>query len=137
MLDLFLGDPVYDEQKNIIRRDFGVKNGVALTVVGFAIGSSFFVMGEMKPISGKRKMKGGLDFSEASDNFIYVIGYILVYAFFGFLGGLVARWDRDSYTKYPWTKNLHYIGAGVGAAAGFVQGVERLTPPASVPRLPD
>ena len=134
MLDLFIGDPVYDEQKNIIRRDFGVKNIVAIMVVGF-IGYSLMV--KMKPISGKRKMKGGLDFSEASDNFIYVIGYILVYAFFGFLGGLVARWDRDSYTKYPWTKNLHYIGAGVGAAAGFVQGVERLTPPASVPRLPD
>jgi len=56
MLDLFMGDPVYDEQKNVIRRDFGVKNIVAIMVVGF-IGHS--LMGEMKPISGKRKMRGG------------------------------------------------------------------------------
>jgi len=56
MLDLFMGDPVYDEQKNVIRRDFGVKNIVAIMVVGF-IGYS--LMGETKPISGKRKMKGG------------------------------------------------------------------------------
>ena len=51
-----MGDPVYDEQKNIIRRDFGVKNIVAIMVVGFA---GYSLMGEMKPISGKRKMKGG------------------------------------------------------------------------------
>ena len=56
MLDLFIGDPVYDEQKNIIRRDFGVKNIVAIMVVGFA---GYSLMGEMKPISGKRKMRGG------------------------------------------------------------------------------
>ena len=51
-----MGDPVYDEQKNVIGRDFGVKNIVAIMVVGF-IGYS--LMSEMKPISGKRKMKGG------------------------------------------------------------------------------
>ena len=56
MLDLFMGDPIYDEQKNVIRRDFGVKNIVALMVVGF-IGYS--LMCKMKPKSGKRKMKGG------------------------------------------------------------------------------
>ena len=57
ILDLFMGDPVYDDQKNVIRRDFGVKNIVALMVVGF-IGYS--LMGEMKPISGKGGgMKGG------------------------------------------------------------------------------
>ena len=56
VLDLFMGDPVYDDQKNVIRRDFGVKNIVAIMVVGF-IGYS--LMGEMKPISGKRIMKGG------------------------------------------------------------------------------
>ena len=56
VLDLFMGDPVYDDQKNIIRRDFGVKNIVAIMVVGFA---GYSLMGEMKPISGKRKMKGG------------------------------------------------------------------------------
>ena len=55
MLDLFMGDPVYDEQKNIIRRDFGIKNIVAIMIVGF-IGYS--LMGEMG-YSGKRKMKGG------------------------------------------------------------------------------
>ena len=121
ILDLFMGDPVYDEQKNVIRRDFGVKNGVALTVVGFAIGSSFFVMGEMKPISGKRKMKGGLDFSEASGNFIFVIGYILVYASVGFFLGLLVQWLPGGYTNWLPAKNLHYIMAGVCAVIGLLQ----------------
>jgi len=62
MLDLFIGDPVYDEQKNVIRRDFGVKNIVAIMVVGF-IGYS--LMGEMKSISGKGKMKGGASSADA------------------------------------------------------------------------
>jgi len=62
ILDLFMGDPVYDEQKNVIRRDFGVKNIVAIMVVGF-IGYS--LMGEMNPISGKGKMKGGGQSAEA------------------------------------------------------------------------
>ena len=65
-LDLFLGDPIYDKQKNVIRRDFGVKNIVSIMVVGF-IGYS--LMGEIKPKSGKRKMKGGstpvVEFSDA------------------------------------------------------------------------
>ena len=57
VLDLFLGDPVYDEQNNVIGRDFGIKNIVAIMVVGF-IGYS--LMSETKTISGKGKMKGGL-----------------------------------------------------------------------------
>ena len=75
-LDLLLGDPVYDEQNNVIRRDFGVKNIVALMVVGF-IGYS--LMGEMKPISGKRKMKGGGLKVEAA-LFLFVIGICMIAA---------------------------------------------------------
>jgi len=75
ILDLFMGDPVYDEQKNVIRRDFGVKNIVALLVVGF-IGYS--LMGKMKPISGKRKMKGGVgSYHFFDDDLSHDIRYVL------------------------------------------------------------
>ena len=72
MLDLFIGDPVYDGQKNVIRRDFGVKNIVAIMVVGFA---GYSLMGETKPISGKRKMKGGVGGEEV---IIGIIAFIVI-----------------------------------------------------------
>ena len=80
MLDLFMGDPVYDEQKNIIRRDFGVKNIVAIMVVGF-IGYS--LMGEMKPKSGK-VMKGGVE----DDGKAMLVGLFLLFLVYLFLGPL-------------------------------------------------
>ena len=64
ILDLFLGDPVLDRRERVVRRDFGIKNIVAIMLVGF-IGYS--LMGEMKPISGKRKMKPGPPLSGGAD----------------------------------------------------------------------
>jgi len=58
LLDLFLGDPVYDDRKRVVGRDFGVKNMIAIGLVLY-IGN--LLMCEMKPKSGKRKMKGGVD----------------------------------------------------------------------------
>ena len=85
MLDLFMGDPVYDEQKNIIRRDFGVKNIVAIMVVGFA---GYSLMGEMKPISGKRKMKGGVEDDGKAMLFLLFLLF-LVYLFLGPLNEMI------------------------------------------------
>ena len=78
MLDLFIGDPVYDEQNNIIRRDFVIKNIVAIMVVGF-IGYS--LMGEMKPISGKRKMKGGGSEESPKKGFWYNHGGTMLFIY--------------------------------------------------------
>ena len=78
VLDLFLGDPVYDDQQRVIRRDFGVKNIVAIMVVGF-IGYS--LMGEMKPKSGK-VMKGG-DMSGPTIFLFVIIVYVVASYFLG------------------------------------------------------
>ena len=128
MLDLFMGDPVYDEQKNVIRRDFGVKNIVAIMVVGF-IGYS--LMGEMKPISGKGKMKGGMEKGKMMRAvgpergwFASVIYYCLAFGAFGcpvmyllasnhagisgkFLGKYTEEWKKCAI--YTWSASGIYI----------------------------
>ena len=84
-----MGDPVYDEQKNVIGRDFGVKNIVAIMVVGF-IGYS--LMGEMKPISGKRKMKGSGIFSKKPrefQNMVFIMGWITIYMIAGYIATMI------------------------------------------------
>ena len=55
-LDIFMGDPIYDDQHRVVRREFGVKNVIAIAVVLY-VGN--VLMGQMKPKSGQRKMKGG------------------------------------------------------------------------------
>ena len=62
VLDLFLGDRVYDENGKLIKRDFGIKNILAIAVVVFLgyslMGKSF----SFPNLSGKKKgkkMKGG------------------------------------------------------------------------------
>ena len=85
VLDLFMGDPVYDDQNNVIRRDFGVKNIVALMVVGF-IGYS--LMGEIKPKSGM-VMKGGDRWAV-----VRVLGGILVVVVWGIMSYFVADIPR-------------------------------------------
>jgi hypothetical protein len=51
-----MGDPVYDDNGKIVRRDFGIKNAVFILVIGY-IGYSLMSGCEVK--SGKKKMKGG------------------------------------------------------------------------------
>ena len=55
-LDIFLGDPIYDDQYRVVGREFGVKNVIAIAVVLY-VGN--VMMGQMKPKSGGGKMKGG------------------------------------------------------------------------------
>ena len=55
-LDIFLGDPIYDDQHRVVRREFGVKNVIAIVIVLY-VGN--LMMGQMKLKSGKRKMSGG------------------------------------------------------------------------------
>lgn len=58
IVNLFLGDPIYDRNGQMVKRDFGVKNILMIVVVGY-IGYS--LMCKNKVFSGKRKgkMKGG------------------------------------------------------------------------------
>ena len=50
--NLIMGDPVYDDNGKIVRRDFGIKNAVFILVIGY-IGYSLMSGCEVK--SGKRK----------------------------------------------------------------------------------
>ena len=109
ILDLFMGDPVYDEQKNVIRRDFGVKNIVAIMVVGFA---GYSLMGEMKPISGKRKMKGGgEDLPAAADDapsfFPILVGGVILGCGFYFAASAVGSGFQS------WTVFLACVVLGI------------------------
>jgi hypothetical protein len=58
--NLLLGDPVYDERGQLVRREFGLKNALALLVLGYIAHTLYCSMGK-KVFSGKRKgkMKGG------------------------------------------------------------------------------
>jgi len=118
ILDLFMGDPVYDEQKNVIRRDFGVKNIVAIMVVGFA---GYSLMGEMKPISGKRKTKpisgkrkmkgGGEDLPAAADDapsfFPILVGGVILGCGFYFAASAVGSGFQS------WTVFLACVVLGI------------------------
>ena len=58
MLDLFLGDPIYDDQQRVIRRDFGVKNMIIIGVCGWVVLGLMEGNGNNLK-SGKGMMKGG------------------------------------------------------------------------------
>ena len=69
--NLLLGDPVYDERGQLVRREFGLKNALALLVLGYIAYTLYCSMGK-KVFSGKRKgrkgkMKGGGDTDGESD----------------------------------------------------------------------
>ena len=51
-----MGDPIYDDQHRVVRRDFGVKNVIAIAITLY-VGN--LLMGQMEPKSGGGKMKGG------------------------------------------------------------------------------
>lgn len=70
--NLLLGDPVYDERGQLVRREFGLKNALALFVLGYIAYTLYCSMGK-KVFSGKRKgrkgkMKGGGDTDGESDD---------------------------------------------------------------------
>ena len=58
--NLLLGVPVYDERGQLVRREYGLKNALALFILGYIAYTLYLSMGK-KVISGKRKgkMKGG------------------------------------------------------------------------------
>ena len=56
IVNLFLGDPIYDRNGQMVKRDFGVKNILMIVVVGY-IGYS--LRGKIGVKSGRRKMRGG------------------------------------------------------------------------------
>lgn len=62
--NLLLGDPVYDERGQLVRREYGLKNALALFILGYIAYTLYCSMGK-KVFSGKRKgrkgkMKGGI-----------------------------------------------------------------------------
>ena len=57
--NMLFGDPVYDERGQVVKRNFGLMNAimiVLLVVIGIGLFQGF---PNMKPKSGKKKMKGG------------------------------------------------------------------------------
>ena len=57
--NMLFGDPVYDERGQVVKRNFGLMNAamiVLLVVLGIGLFKGF---PNMKPKSGKKKMKGG------------------------------------------------------------------------------
>jgi hypothetical protein len=56
--NMLFGDPVYDERGRVVKRNFGLMNAamiVLLVVLGIGLFKGF---PNMKPKSGKKKMKG-------------------------------------------------------------------------------
>ena len=80
-LDIFFGDPIYDDQHRVVRRDFGVKNVIAIAITLY-VGN--LLMGQMKPKSGQRKMeggqKGGWGLSDKTWDVVKVCGIVIVAA---------------------------------------------------------
>ena len=65
ILDLFLGDPVLDRRERVVRRDFAIKNTVAIWL---PVHASSLLFSKNKILSGKNKkgkMKGGSNGPEA------------------------------------------------------------------------
>jgi hypothetical protein len=62
VLDLFLGDPIYDENKQVVRRNFGIKNAVAICLTFYAL--YYFlpkttILSGMSPKGSKKKGSKG------------------------------------------------------------------------------
>ena len=75
LLDLFLGDPVVDERRRIVKRNFGIKNAIAICFVLYALK---IVLSKATFVTSKgtkrKKMKGG--------NYGMLFVYVIVAMFF-------------------------------------------------------
>ena len=80
VLDIFLGDPIYDDQNRVVRREFGVKNVIAIAITLY-VGN--LLMGQMEPKSGGGKMKGGIQGPTKKDGVI--LGGFIIFAVVLFL----------------------------------------------------
>lgn len=104
--NMLFGDPVYDERGRVVKRNFGLMNAamiVLLVVLGIGLFKGF---PNMKPKSGKKKMKGGLTDrdkaqidrgavhdppSKKTEAAFYVVGGGIILTLFGRL--IKGRWD--------------------------------------------
>ena len=75
VLDIFMGDPIYDDQNRIVRREFGVKNGIVIAITLY-VGN--VLMGQMKPKSGGGKMKGGIQWPTKGESVASVLVVVVI-----------------------------------------------------------
>ena len=73
--NMLFGDPVYDERGQVVKRNFGLMNaGMIVVLVALGIGL-FKGFPNMKPKSGKKKMKGGKISDAERVNIAKLVGF--------------------------------------------------------------
>jgi hypothetical protein len=134
--NLLLGDPVYDERGQLVRREYGLKNALALFVLGYIAYTLYLSMGK-KVFSGKRKgkMKGGGSSGSSSKSddsadmskkgkAACVMAFLLLMIGFSCLFSAVAVFGLGwPPTGENWTKNWYwYLLLGVCILIVLVSG---------------
>lgn len=99
IMNLFLGDPIYDRNGRMVKRDFGVKNILMIVVVGYI---GYFLIKDSKV---EKKMKGGEGrwekFKEAASTCLsFTLGGSLC------IGGLYIAWVGQ---YEPWFPGNHAV----------------------------
>ena len=133
IMNLLMGEPVYDDNGNIVRRDFGIKNAVFILVIG-CIGYSLISGYTVK--SGKKKMKGGIYLpnwlTEPSFKPLIALGVLYVVSVIlsrlgwpEFLKGNKWYQNKDWDSK-KFSDNLETGGIYSGVVAGSVMGLVAL-----------
>ena len=56
IVDLIMGDPVYDSEGKFVRRNFGIKNFIIILAIIYGL---YSLKGKMAVKSGKSKLRGG------------------------------------------------------------------------------
>lgn len=115
--NLLLGDPVYDERGQLVRREFGLKNALALLVLGYIAYTLYCSMGK-KVFSGKRKgkMKGGKVNAGWAALIILVRSLFVLLAVF--LLGVSLNWTFVKGSVFGWALAIN--GAGVAIPIFFM-----------------
>ena len=95
VLDLFLGDPVYDENKRVVRRNFGIKN---ILVICFTLYALYYflpkttILSGMIPKSSKGSKKGNIQKGGSLKKILLTLLII------GLIGGAYKTCSDESWT---------------------------------------
>ena len=104
--NMLFGDPVYDERGQVVKRNFGLTNA-GMIVVFVALGIGLFKeFSNVKPKSGKKKMKGGmgLDLYDRIPSWVKSVGLFLL----GCLCALLVAAGFFGISQIPWVKR-HFL----------------------------